>query len=501
MSHDASATWSGFNYQGKVALFHTLRKISQKLSKSQSFDFSGYELILENHEDFDIRGPNGFKSFHQVKAMNKTAFYDYENALFAMLLQLDSPVNSPVIGYLHTWKPLSWNGNSSFDQKLRGVIKTIIDEHINTPKTSFIKKTFTKETGVHKKVKILRQALKKDTRLVDEESVLRVLNQAYDSLSEESVALRVKQYDYGYDDGTNELACSIASIDKKVKNAISRIHDIRNINSDDVALDRVFCKLLAKLDENIISKHSDLNSRVEHPITFNEVLDIVVDERTQDSDQAYLESRFKLVFISTFEEFIDDEDLCTPSDAEAYSNKDENSNLNSAMEVLLDLSASDLLDYFRKLNPHISLDSNIVVDIAMYIDLPNLKQYLFSIFRDMCLTKFSHKQTKKMILYESGKKRYLPTTIGAQTKKDLVKNIMNNSHAISILFEAPAMLTGCEHAHEISCFADEYSKISEVKLNNAYEGEGPKEGEKISQISSDIRLIKVSTAIEEMKNA
>ncbi|EAQ63318.1 hypothetical protein MED121_03030, partial [Marinomonas sp. MED121] len=130
MSHDASATWSGFNYQGKVALYHTLTLITKQLQENGNFDFLGFELILENHEDFDIKGPDGFQSFHQVKAINQTAFSTYENALFAMLLQLDSPNHSSVIGYLHTWKPLNWNGDDSFDEKLRGILSKVINNHI-----------------------------------------------------------------------------------------------------------------------------------------------------------------------------------------------------------------------------------------------------------------------------------------------------------------------------------------------------------------------------------
>lgn len=182
MSHDASATWSGFNYQGKVALYHSLTLIKQKLAENESFDFSSYDLILENHEDFDIKGPDGFISFHQVKAINKTAFSTYENALFAMLLQLDSPTHSSVVGYLHTWKPLNWTGGESFDQKLRGIIKKVIDNHDADPTNSFINKTFSDDLVAEKKVKILRQAKGEDGRLVDEETVQTVLNEAYTSI-------------------------------------------------------------------------------------------------------------------------------------------------------------------------------------------------------------------------------------------------------------------------------------------------------------------------------
>jgi len=494
MSHDASATWSGFNYQGKVALYHTLTLIKQKLLVNVNFDFSDYELILENHEDFDIKGPNGFISFHQVKAINKTAFSSYKDALFAMLLQLDSPAHSSVFGYLHTWKVLRWNGGDSFDQKLKGIIKEVIDNHVADPTKSFIQQTFINNPVSEKRIKILRQAKVEDGRLVDEGSVQTVLNQAYVSSANDRVINRVKQYDYG-----DALACGIDAIDGKVKGAISELHNILENGLGCDALDKIFCALLAKLDENVILKHSNLIAGDETPIPFTEIIEIVVNESIRDSDEAYLASRFKLHFIQAFEEFLDDEDLCSSDISEAYSNDD--SNLNMAMDVLFNLSASELWHYFKKLNPHVALDTKNTIDKALLTNIENLRDYLFSIFRDMCRTKFNHKKNESLVHYKSGRKIYLPTTIGTQTTKKLVRNIMENSHAISSLFEVTAMLSGCEHANEIECFADEYNRITGAPVTDYYDDEPPVDIERISQISRDIRLIKVSTAIEEIGDA
>lgn len=494
MSHDASATWSGFNYQGKVALYHTLTLINEKLNENENFDFSDHELILENHEDFDIKGPNGYESFHQVKAINQTAFSTYEDALFAMLLQLDDPNYSSVDGYLHTWKPLHWTGSDNFEQKLRGIIKKVIDNHDEDPANSYIQKIFTDDSVSKKTIKILRQAKGEDTRLVDARSVKAVLDQIHGSTNPRCVVSRVKQYDYA---GT--LACEIGAIDGKVKRAISGLHNILDIDSDDDALDKIFCFLLAALDENVMLKHSNLNAGDEIPIPFTEIIQTVINEGIRGSDEAYLASRFKLQFIKAFEEFLGDEDLCSPDIAEAYSNDD--TDLNVVMDVLLGLSASELWLYFKKLNPHVALDTGNTIDNALLTNIDNLRQYLFSIFRDTCRTKFSHKQSEKSILYKNGNKSYLPTTIGTGTKKRLVIDIMKNGQAVSSLFEVSAMVTGCEHTTEIDCFADEFSNLSNVTLEEYYVGEPVDVKEKISQVSRKIRLIKKSTAIEEMNNA
>lgn len=493
MSHDASATWSGFNYQGKVALYHTLRIINEKLAGDVRFDFSGYELILENYEDFDIKEPDGFKSFHQVKAMNKPAFNEYEGALFAMLLQLDNPIHSSVTGYLHTWKNLSWSGNNSFEQQLQGIAEKITQNHLTNPDTSFIKKAFVNATGDAKKVKILRKAKGEDERLVDIPSTLAVISNIHTDTLPLAVVRRVKQYDY---DGV--LYCSIENIDEKVTTQISALLTTKDVGDNDEAQKKIFCALLTKLDENITLKHSCLNTPAINPIPFSEILEIVENEHLRDSDDAYLAANFKLQFVKAFEEYLDDEELCSPDDARAYVNKE--SNLNTVMKPLLGLSSSELWSYLKCLNPHLLLATDNTILNAQHINLPHIRQYLFKIFNELNCKKFEHRDKEKVVKYLNNHKYYLPTAIGKDSKKTLVKSIMENGNAIPYLYEISAMITGDESAPEIERFSDEYTKLVGGDIEEYYEDGPPMNKEKITHISSEIRLIKLSTAVGEIND-
>ncbi len=69
--HTAIDTWSGFVYQGKIALYHVLQLLNQnKIS---------YDLQLDSIEDFAIINPidNQTKSLHQVKAVNNKYYQRY----------------------------------------------------------------------------------------------------------------------------------------------------------------------------------------------------------------------------------------------------------------------------------------------------------------------------------------------------------------------------------------------------------------------------------------
>lgn len=76
--HSAADTWSGFIYQGKVALYHVLTLILHEASVDE------LELQLDSLEDFAIVRNDGTNiepvSLHQVKAMKSHLYSSYQEA-------------------------------------------------------------------------------------------------------------------------------------------------------------------------------------------------------------------------------------------------------------------------------------------------------------------------------------------------------------------------------------------------------------------------------------
>lgn len=72
--HSAISTWSGFVYQGKVALYQTLKIFND------DNDAQNYSLQLDSLEDFAILNGEVIKSIHQVKAVKSTYYSRYESA-------------------------------------------------------------------------------------------------------------------------------------------------------------------------------------------------------------------------------------------------------------------------------------------------------------------------------------------------------------------------------------------------------------------------------------
>ncbi len=92
---DASASWNGYMYQGKVALLIALKTINDKAGAT------GYWLEMETIEDFSIGVNEQYETVHQVKNRKEEKIEDYQEALSNIIKRMkDYPSISN--GYLHT---------------------------------------------------------------------------------------------------------------------------------------------------------------------------------------------------------------------------------------------------------------------------------------------------------------------------------------------------------------------------------------------------------------
>lgn len=102
-STDASFSWNGYSYQGKVALFVALKKIEELNAANE--DLNEYFLELEWFEDFSIKKNSEYITIHQVKTYNTSAISSYKDAIWTLLFKL---LEFPTLekAYLHTTNDL-----------------------------------------------------------------------------------------------------------------------------------------------------------------------------------------------------------------------------------------------------------------------------------------------------------------------------------------------------------------------------------------------------------
>lgn len=91
MTHDATPSWNGFNYQGKVGLYVCLEIILEKLNalKPQESElkniFQEFQIEYEWIEDFAIKNNGQYISIHQVKNYQDSEFSFYKDAIETIL--------------------------------------------------------------------------------------------------------------------------------------------------------------------------------------------------------------------------------------------------------------------------------------------------------------------------------------------------------------------------------------------------------------------------------
>lgn len=111
--HDATATWSGYIYQGYVAIYVALKQICRLLSSPDALDKETigliYQLEVENWEDVAIvredENRKTYLSIHQVKNRQENNICAYKRALIQLMLEKGF-LNQQNLGvpeaYLHT---------------------------------------------------------------------------------------------------------------------------------------------------------------------------------------------------------------------------------------------------------------------------------------------------------------------------------------------------------------------------------------------------------------
>lgn len=131
---DASSSWNGYMYQGKVALLVALIKINE------STDVEGYWLELEGVEDFSIGFEEFYKSVHQVKNRQDDAIKDYREALSNIVKRIKD-YSSISSGYLHTKNEIKvddWEKEIQkelldyYPEKIQQIEKIVIDSDMQS---------------------------------------------------------------------------------------------------------------------------------------------------------------------------------------------------------------------------------------------------------------------------------------------------------------------------------------------------------------------------------
>ncbi len=418
MAFDASPSWSGFNYQGKVAFYYTLHQINALPVQT---DFSNLSLVLEDNEDFEIRKNGNFVSFHQVKAYNTSSYSKYSDALLEITLELSKQPN--VLGKIHTWKQI--NPKTSFTSiidSLRNDIQSIIDEYRGaTPKIgeTILEKAVSDTPNRPKTSAIIKSAF--PSRPVS--NICSVLSDI--ALNQNDAISRLEAY--VYDDGNS--FCDLNSINDKIKSEISKLLASRNLINTPQRVEKTLYYFLGMMDKYIIDRHKAKQGAGKLSIDFVEIIDAAIQDH-EGIGIHYLSFLFKERFAHLMEEFIDDPDF--------YAETDDKCNLKEAKSILLNLEPLELWTHYRYFSPHINLQELNNTVNALKVNEDGIRFTLAKILHELDYNCISNVKEKCQITYETTSlpiRRYIPSTIMNLPLTHIERKIISNVNMWEFLFE------------------------------------------------------------------
>lgn len=345
--HDATPTWNGFNYQGKIALLVVLDKLLELKKNDDSID--DFNLELEWLEDFSIKKNNDYISIHQVKNYGDNNLNSYDEALLSLLCKSLNTFTANELTQVITQKGLTKEEKSNLSIEIYNELNakislsdcTQIDNSslLNFSFSNKLEKKFKNHTKVLFRLKevikhyadIAQNCTKLENSYIHtaEEIIdftsdgvknLPLINESsiYKNANLEKALKKVNLYKYEH----NILNCTNDNLESfliiRLKNLISLLEphsDPDFWKTQDDYLVRVICILSAHIDKHVNKRHQAIREKKTNKIDsikFTDFIQIIIENHNQsDHYDAFI---LKDIYTKSLEEFLNenigDDEIC-----------------------------------------------------------------------------------------------------------------------------------------------------------------------------------------------
>lgn len=398
---DASSSWSGYQYQGKVSIYIVLKMINDFIEDEEDEEYKNYSIEIEHREDFSIKYKGNYKSIHQVKArIGDTTINPY---LEAMRKLNEDKLALPSLNlYLHTICSIT-------DWSLDGYRKCL-----NT------------------KVENLNNKLKKCEK--EDEKIKKEIVYLTNILEDESFFNNIKLYQYS----EGNYHCSLDEIKDLIKKEIQRYLELTNKNYKLGNVEIIYNQFIGYLDEYIKERHK---KNVKVDIEFKEFKEILDKDDTLERDENYYLHKTKERYIYNINRYC--EKICSRSNICDKNIK--SCRLIKVVQLIEDINLDDFKKLIYKINPHVKIsdwerDNNELVD-------PSDIYFLCHVINDEI--QLSYNIYNNTLLYKKDMNSYMPTTIRNidefmihMLAEEYIRNIKNNDFLLNELFESNIFITG-----------------------------------------------------------
>ncbi|WP_342576633.1 ABC-three component system protein [Paenibacillus sp. FSL M8-0142] len=457
--HSAIPSWSGFQYQGKVAI----NVVLDYILKIDPAEVNRFFLELEWYEDFSIIKDDKYVSIHQVKSYKKRTLSEYKDALWNLLGK--SVLKNGVESYLHAATELV-------------AINEMKSRLIQLDPPSEPKPQKDPSKGPRIKGYTPWHYYK---MVVDADAY----NSAFENLSIYSYE-ETKQY------------CPMNELEEEIKKRIIQYCERKKGGTPTQAhVETTYNYLLGELDKHITIRHvaeqeseEGEDELIPDRICFSNFIS-VLDNEWEEPSEEYIIHRLKNIFHSTCEFLFHELHETIVNEGNEHRLEDLQ-RAENYVRAIAGMSNDSFFTFCQMVTPHIEFQK---ADSLAFRNL--IPQNGMDVF---CLALYEIKQALngyKYILQDQQKNLcYLPSTIRLSTSRirnesrelsKIAVGILGNAAIRDELYEIEAIITDNVRASSLESAANKFTDIeSKGERNN-----------NITKIKN-IRLIDIDTAMEEL---
>lgn len=498
--YDATNSWNGYNYQGKIALWYTINQIIELWDSTKSKDeninvLQKYYLELEYLEDFsifcaDVDGKK-YLTIHQVKSREDTSIYAYQEAILNLVIKL---INYPSIkhAYLHVTKMLDLGDKSFADNVLQIATKSNkvdemrkgIEEHCKDE--SFRKQFYSAKRGAPSNQK--KAVLEALHQINPGETTITANNidtafQAFLDQSAESIAElhkkgtaqvgKVALYEYSdiIDGAGKQNYCGAEQAEKLLMAAISRYFEITDVAGyrahNEEYQKKVYLFLLGQLDKHIIDRQ--VNAADYHSSAKERAISFCVIIKWLETDCSKLGKEFYLFHLK--EEYFKKMDgFCAGCGkrplacSQCY--------IIAAKNKIGEMPFEKLQKFAFVTSPYVLGPMNMD-NYASFAGASGLTDPFSKGLRDMPVLFGTNPNMLPIEYTDSGKRQYVLTTIAGEGRDDdkehICTDILRNPNVYSLMMDCDALISKDVQSDSIQGDAQDITEWSGYELEESAE--------------------------------
>lgn len=429
MQHDATSSWSGFQYQGKVAIYYVVKLLNDLPIE----EVDKYSLEIEYLEDFSIKKSSEYVSCHQVKA--KTKATTMNSHLEAILKFYSNNARS----YLHVIKKVNhWDKEElksllkvSEEEPLKIFLKNSLNqlEIVDDAQKELIISKIDEEEYNKDLLNLLVSLKDKTSKKEKYEKFKKEIEKTICLLDIDNFYKRIEIYNY-----ESKNYCKLNEIENFIKKELSIFYKNNNLNEfkGQEELEKIYLNLLKKIDEHVLGRHMDTSLAKE--IKLKDIKSIIEDKKLLEAGEDYNISLLKNKFYNEIEEHCDE---CVESECNIECN------IKFLAENLKLLEKYNFKTILKKINPKINLD--IISSTELISCLENIDVF-FDILEDISykiLLENTNIHFIKDKIYQPTLLKYKSDNVGRRNGEleNLRKKILTNDSFLNLLQENQSLIT------------------------------------------------------------